>query len=115
MKNPFDKMKEEQKYLTFEHGLNADSRDECPYDPLHDKEMNAIWMNGFGSKPKSRNKQEVIQPNIDGKVALSAITEDELLEELHKRYKREYDELEQQAQVILKRMDKLRKVLSLKE
>lgn len=104
MNNPYDKLKQEAKYLSWDAGFNSLTKDDNPYEDQQDDEeaakLSGIWMQGFNAN-KNRPKPVKVKPvqieepvTINGGLYvipptsdLSNITTEILLQEVAKRMK----------------------------
>jgi len=135
MKNPYDRRTEEQKYLAFDHALNAISKDDCPYLPEDSPEMVAIWDKAFSSKTKVKKATKLVDSGTiitygdittvsfnsptntvnDTYFDVEHIPEENLIKELVKRAKIEYDKLEVENNKLQKRRQYLANILNLEK
>ena len=80
MSNPYDKIKDEAKYMAYDHGSNSPTKEDNPYmdmqgDPEAAK-LSSIWLQGFNSnkkRPKPAKKAKLESDDEFGPV-----TEEEL-------------------------------------
>lgn len=78
MNNPYDKLKDEAKYMSYDHGYNSQNKNDNPYmDMQGDPEaavLSSIWLQGFNSnkkrpKPAKKAKLEPIEDDEFGPVS----------------------------------------------
>lgn len=132
-KNPFNPA-DEAAYLSWDHGHNAQSMEDCPYDAKDSdaREAYSAWMQGFKAnksrpKPVRNVDPEAILDNLEaeeglsyipgplGPITLDSINTNDLEAELKKRKIKDLEQLLQKETALLKALEEIRvKVLRLK-
>lgn len=117
MNNPYNKETEESFYYAYEHGYNAVSKLECPYEKgtLEGEQFLPAWMKGFNEGQKHRKKdskgektpKESVQ---NSSLDISSLSEEELLKELQSRRKAKYDKLMKTKKDIERQLEELNKL-----
>ncbi len=103
-KNPFHPQ-DEANYLSWDHGFNATTKDDCPYDPKDSeaRQAHAAWQKGFAANTNrkavaviSEDDLEIIPTTVTNTGSNLASIDTALLEQELK--KRKIKDLEQQLQ-----------------
>jgi hypothetical protein len=131
--NPFHPQQEAE-HLSWDHGFNAQSTDDCPYDSRDPEARSAYsaWMQGFKAnknRPKpvkntavesiNETPEAEVEPEVaeegSGVVSLQSLSTAELEAELKKRKIKDLEQLLQQENKLLKVLEEVRaKVAKLK-
>jgi len=123
MSNPFNKDKDEAKFLSYEHGFNAKNKDlDCPYTK-DDGEVFQVWQQGFRAnktRPKAALKDtpdmngDIVSeyiPTPVGPLTLENISTDLLQLELKKRKLGELNDLLQKEAAMTKALEEINKAI----